>query len=136
MSNTDNDLLVDENLDKVSEYFKLKGVMRTLRNDLKDSKLQKPESKELDQLNKKIKKLREGIKEDETVKELTDKLQTSKERMDLIKELIRVELLDKGQEEVKKDGRKLKLVSTLKEVKDEGDKKKDNSQYKSRNIFR
>ncbi len=128
------DNLSDPNLDKVEEYFKIKGVMRTLRNDLKDHKIQMTEHEELEKLQKKVKELREKVKEDETVKELTEKLMTMKERMELLKELIRIELLETAKEEVKKDGRKLKLVSILKEMKDEADKKPNS--YKNKGPFR
>ncbi len=121
------ELLTVEGLDKVEEYFKMKDIMRTLRNDLKDLKLQKPEIEELDKILKRAKELREKIKEDESIKALEEKISTSKERMDLIKELIRIDLLEKAQEEVKRNGRKLKVVSVLKEMRDgegEGKKKK------------
>jgi len=118
------DELSAENLDKVEEYFRLKDVSRTLRNDLKDLKIQMPETEELDKLNKKVKELRETIKNNENIRVLTEKIQGSKERMELLKELIRIELLESAQEEVKRNGRKLKIVNILREMKDEGDKKK------------
>lgn len=118
------DLLSDPNLDKVGEYFKLKGVMRTLRNDLKDLKVQLPEYEELDKLAKRVKELRTKIKDDEQVKELTEKLQTTKERLELLKELIRIELLETAREEVKREGRKLRIINILREMRDEDDKKK------------
>jgi hypothetical protein len=124
VSDSTNDILSDENLDKVAEYFKIKGVLRTLRNDIKDLKIQIPENEELDKLGKKIKELREKIKDNEEVKILTEKIQDAKERMELLKELIRIELLETAREEVKKDGRKLKIVNILREMKDEAEKKK------------
>ncbi|MBE2280690.1 MAG: hypothetical protein IAE91_09880 [Ignavibacteriaceae bacterium] len=124
---SNDELLTAEGLDKVEEYFKMKDILRTLRNDLKDLKLQNPEVEELDKLSKRVKEIREKIKDDESIKALEEKISTSKERMDLIKELIRIDLLEKAQEEVKRNGRKLKVVSVLKEMKDgegEGKKKK------------
>lgn len=121
------ELLTVEGLDKVEEYFKMKDIMRVLRNDLKDLKLQNPEVEELDKLLKRVKEIREKVKEDESVKALEEKISASKERMDLLKELIRIDLLEKAQEEVKRNGRKLKVVSVLKEMRDgenEGKKKK------------
>jgi flagellar motor protein MotB len=124
MSNPNDDLLTGSSVDKVEEYFKLKGVVRTLRNDLKDYKIQHPDNQELEKVNKKVKELREKIKEDETIKELNEKISVTKERVELVKELIRLELLENSQEEVKKNGRKLKLIYILKELKDEEEKKK------------
>lgn len=121
------ELLTVEGLDKVEEYFKMKDIMRNLRNDLKDLKLQNPDIEELDQLTKRVKEIREKVKEEESIKLLEEKISNSKERLDLLKELIRIDLLEKAQEEVKRNGRKLKVVSVLKEMRDgenEGKKKK------------
>lgn len=119
---SDHKYLEDPDLNKVEEYFKQKGIIRTLRSDLKDHKAQMEEVQELEKLMKRVKELREKIKEDETVRNLTEKIQTTKERQDLLKELIRIDLLESGQEEVKHNGRKLKLVNNIKELKDEDDK--------------
>lgn len=127
-ANISNDeLLSVEGLDKVEEYFKMKDIMRNLRNDLKDLKLQNPDIEELDKLTKRVKEIREKVKEEESIKLLEEKISNSKERLDLLKELIRIDLLEKAQEEVKRNGRKLKVVSVLKEMRDgesEGKKKK------------
>jgi hypothetical protein len=132
MSNikSNDDLLTDSNIDKVGEYFKLKGVMRTLRTDIKDIKASMDAQMELDKIMKKVKELRDKVKGDETIFELTEKLSTTKERSELLKELIRIDLIESAQEEVKKDGRKLKLVHVLKEVKDN---EKDKKPFKKRN---
>lgn len=135
MSNPQDELLSNPNLNKVEEYFKLKGVIRTLRNDLKDYRAQKEEVRELEKLTKKSKELREKIKEDETIHELSEKISTSKERLDLIREMIRIELLETSREEVKHNGRKLKLVNILKEMKDEATDVKAKSS-KGGSIFR
>lgn len=138
VSEEDLGMLSDENLDKVEEYFRLKGVMRTLRNDLKDHKAQMTDNQELDQLSKKVKELREKVKDDETVKTLTEKMQTTKERVELLKELIRIELLETAKEEVKRHGRKLKLVHILKEMKDQDENAGKKKQFKGggKSIFR
>lgn len=133
MSDND-DLLSNDKIDKVAEYFKLKSTMKNLRNDLKDLKIQKDEYKELEELMKKVKPLREKLKEDETIKELTEKISLLKERGDLIKELIRIELLENALEEVKREGKKLKLVYILKELKD--NEKEDDKKKPSRPVFR
>ena len=130
MSN--DDLLSNADLDKVEEYFKMKDAIRVLRNDLKDLKVQKAENQELEKLLKKVKELREDVKDDENIKTLAEKIMTMKERMDLLKELIRIELLDKAQEEVKRNGRKLRIVSILREMKDQENAKK--SPFKKRLI--
>lgn len=119
---SDTKYLEDPNLDKVEEYFRQKDVARTLRNDLKDLQLQFPETEELSKLLKRVKEIREKINDDDSIKALKEKLATTKERMDLLKELIRIELLEKAQDEVKRNGRKLKLVNNIKEFRDDGEK--------------
>lgn len=117
----DND--IPENpTDRATEYFELKEQARALRADLKDIQTQHEDYLELEELNKKAKILREKIKDDNDIKTLKAKIEQIKERMDLIKELIRIELIDTAQEEVVRDGRKLKLVYILKEMKDHEDK--------------
>ncbi len=119
MSDPTQQIVSDPNLDKVTEYFKTKDALRTIRNDVKDLKAQHEDYQELEELNKKVKELRENIKNEETINELKEKEGTLKERMDLLKEMIRIELIEKGQEEVTHDGKKLKLMNILKELKDE-----------------
>lgn len=110
-----------QNPNQVQEYFDLKEQIKTLRADLKDITTQHEHFQEREELKKKVKLLNEEIKDDEDIKGLKAKIDQIKERMDLLKELIRIELIDTAQEEVKKDGRKLKLVYVLKEMKDEND---------------
>jgi Xaa-Pro aminopeptidase len=116
-------LLEDPNLDKVEEYFKAKDSIRILRRDLKDLKDQMPEMQELEKLMKKVKELREIIKDNEDIKAIQEKVQTTKERQDLLLELIRIDMLERGQDEIKRNGRKLKIVNKLRELKDESDQK-------------
>lgn len=125
MANDNSDILDDSNLDKVEEYFKTKKQMQTFRRDLKDIKSQMEEFMEMEKIGKKARELREKLKADETIHEMTEKISTLKERMDLLKEIIRIELIDSGKEEVKRDGRKLKLVYVVKEGKDDALGKKD-----------
>lgn len=116
--------LLGEVVDKVEEYFKLKGVLRTLRADLKDIQAQDEYYTELEKIMKRAKELREKIAGNEDIMNLKEKIQTTKERQDLLKELIRIELLEEGKEEVEKDDRKLKLLYILKELKNENRGKK------------
>lgn len=111
--------LLGEVVDKVDEYFKLKSTLKTLRTDLKDIQAQDEYYVELEKIMKRVKELREKIAGNKDIMDLKEKIQTTKERQDLIKELIRIELLDEGKEEVEKDDRKLKLLYILKELKNE-----------------
>ena len=119
MAKDNSDILDDSNLDKVDEYFKTKGQLKTMRGDLKDIKTQMEDYIEMEKVGKKARELREKLKADETIHEMSEKISMLKERMDLLKEMIRIDLIDSGKEEVKKDGRKLKLVYIVKEGKDD-----------------
>ncbi|KXK25884.1 MAG: hypothetical protein TR69_WS6001001490 [candidate division WS6 bacterium OLB20] len=111
--------LSDDNPDKVAEYFETKRVIKTLRRDLKDYKDNHELADEFEALNKKVKEIRDKIKTTDEIAIVTEKIATLKERMDLLKEIIKMELMQLEQEEIKHDGRKLKLIQTLKEMKDE-----------------
>lgn len=115
----DNQVLDDTNPDKLEEYFKTKETVKTLRVDLKDLKEEHPDFKEMEELNKQVKNLREKIKNDENIRIVSDKISTLKERMDLLKEIIKMEMKETENTEVKMNGRKLKIVEVLKEMKDE-----------------
>lgn len=104
--------------DNASEYFQLKNTLKTLRADLKDFQIQQEDYEELQKLIKKAKELREKVNDDENIKQTKEKISQLKERMDLLKELIRVDLIENALEEVKKDGKTLKLVYILKELTD------------------
>lgn len=110
---------IDDSIDKISEYFQIKGTLKTLRGDLKDLKENHEDYDELKRLQEKVKLLRQRIKDNEDIHILEDKIGMLKERQDLIKEIIKAELIDSAEEEIKHDGRKLKLIQTLKEMKDE-----------------
>mgnify|MGYP000329421628 CR=1 FL=1 len=117
--------MAEQDFDKVTEYFRIKKAQKTLRKDLKEKKIQHSNHQEIEELTKKLKALREEVKEDEQIKELKDKLDQLKERLDLMKEMIRIELIENAQEEVRKEDedKKLKLVYVLKEMKKDDNKK-------------
>ncbi len=106
--------------DKLGEYFQIKDQLRTLRGDLRDLKEEHKDYAELDELTKQIKVLRENIKNDENIRIVQEKIADLKERQELLKEIIKVEMKETDQTEVKMNGRKLKLIDILKEMKDEG----------------
>lgn len=123
-----NDLILDDGehvdieadgVDRVEQYFELKELAKTLRQDIKDMKEQHDDWEELQELKKQVKDINENIKGMEDIRIVDEKLKGVKEKMGLIKEIIMTELIETGAEEVKKDGRKLKLVQTIKEMKDD-----------------
>lgn len=111
--------LDDQNPDKAEEYFKTKQQLKTLRSDLRDLKDQHERNDEIKELSEKLRRLRSEVANQEDIRALSDKISTLKERMDLLKDIIKMELIESEQEEVKREGYKLKLIQTLKEMRDE-----------------
>lgn len=111
--------ITESSTDKVDEYFKLKKALSEMRKDLKDKTTQHPDYDEMQKAKKKAKELGDTVKDDEDIALMREKTKQIKERMDLLKEIIRINLIEEGQEKVKQDGKALKLVYVLKEVKDE-----------------
>lgn len=109
--------LSEEGLNKAAEYFKIKKAMTELRRDKADLMSQHSRYQEMQKMAKQIKEIRDEIKEDEMIKEITEKLSEQKERMDLLKEMIRIELIENSAEEVVQDGKVLKLIYVVKETK-------------------
>jgi hypothetical protein len=108
-----------DGIDKTKEYFKIKKALKDLRNDIKDLTTQHEDYEESQKLAKKLKELRDRIKSDEKIKELSERSPVLKERGELLKEMIRIELIENAMEEVKSEGKKLKLVYVLKELRDD-----------------
>ncbi len=104
---------------RVEEYFEAKKTLKNLRRDLKEIKENHPEFDELKQITEKAKIVRTKIKDDEEIKVLEEKTAGLKDRMDLLKEIIRAEMIEEDRTEITQDGQKLKLVPILKEIKEE-----------------
>ncbi len=111
--------LSDDNPDKVEEYFSTKRVIKDLRAELKEFKENHKDALEAEKINKQLKLLRDKIKNQTEIKILTDKIANLTERLELLKEIIKVQLLELEVEEIKHEGRKLKLVKVLKEMRDQ-----------------
>jgi hypothetical protein len=93
-------------------------VVKELRAELKEFKESHEDFTKADKLAKELKILREKIANQTEVRILSDKIATLNERMELLKEIIKMQLLELNQEEIAHDGRKLKLVKVLKEMRD------------------
>jgi protein subunit release factor A len=109
----------EEGADRATEYFELKRVKKTLSDDLKDLTQNHENFEEAEKMKKELKILRDKINDNEDIRLIKEKVATIKERMELIKEIIKNELMETEEKEVKREGRKLKLVEVLKEMKDE-----------------
>jgi len=112
-------ILDDKNPDKAEEYFKTKEEAKTFRADLRELKEEHENTKEIDELAEKLKKLRSEVNNDENIRILSDKISTLRERMGLLRDIIKMQLIEAEEKEVKRDGRILKIVQVLKEMKEE-----------------
>ncbi len=121
---------LDQN--KIEEYFQLKSSLKTIRRDLSEMKKEHEANDELKQLKEKAKLLKNKIKNDEEIYQVQQKLDNLNERIKLLKEIIKAELIQNNKNEVKREGRKLKIVPVLKEVKDEDDE--NNKSFRTNNI--
>ncbi|MBN1332047.1 hypothetical protein JW978_04150 [Candidatus Dojkabacteria bacterium] len=111
--------LDEENTNRIEEYFKTKDAIRTFRNDLKELKETHEDAENLKNLSEEVKNLRKKINDTEDIRIISDKISGLKERMDLLKDIIYAELKETDEKEVKMNGRKLKIIEVLKEMKDE-----------------
>lgn len=117
----DDDKQAVESADKAGEYFQLRRALKDMRAELRALREEHPDTEELKQLTEKAKRLRLKIREDEQISKLQRDIETANERSKLLKEIIKAELIETEQDEVVRDGRKLKLVREIKEMKDEPD---------------
>lgn len=104
--------------EKVNEYFHLKSAVKDMRQELRGLREEHPDNEELKQVAEKAKRLRLKIKEDEKIGSIQRDVDTANERMKLLKEIIKANLLQNNLEEIKYEGRVLKLVPQLKDVRD------------------
>lgn len=105
--------------ERADEYFRIRSTLKTLRGDLKDLKDEHPDYEDLKKVVEKAKQVRMKIDSDENIHALKEKIGGLKERQELLKEIIKIQLIDEALDEVTNNGRKLKLVQVLKEMKDE-----------------
>jgi len=103
----------------VEDYFKVKRLLKELNADLRDAKKNHELAEEIEELSKKLKKLRRDLMADQLIDELKEEIDTHKERMSLLKDIIKQEMIETETETVPFDGRVLKLVPTMKEGKDQ-----------------
>lgn len=103
----------------VEEYFKIKRMLKELNGDLRDFKKNHDLHEEIEEFAKKLKKMRNDLMSEQVIVDLKEEIDSAKERLGLLKEIIRQEMLDEGTDEVPFEGRKIKLVQVMKEVKDE-----------------
>lgn len=105
--------------ENVEEYFKVKRTLKEMNADLRDAKKNHPLQEEIEEITKKVKQTRKDLMADPIILDLKDEIDTLKERFNLLKDIIKQEMLEQETEEVQFDGRKIKLVRVMKEVRDQ-----------------
>lgn len=99
---------------KVDEYFELRDQIRTIKADLKDLIDNHDNTERIEELKKEMKELKEQMKEDEGITAIQDKIKDLKERQDLLKEIILVEMKESGQEKIEYKGNEIIIAENLK----------------------
>ena len=105
--------------ENVKEYFKVKRTLKELNADLRDAKKNHVMQEELEEVNKKVKQLRKELMSDPIVLDLKDEVDVLKERFSLLKDIIKQEMIDQKTDEVQFEGRKIKIIQVMKEVRDQ-----------------
>ncbi len=108
----------------VEEYFKLKKSIKELNGDIRDAQKNHALAEEIEEASKKLKEARAHLSSDPMITDLKEEVDAMKERFNLIKDIIKQELIDEGQDRVEYDGRVISLVKVMKEGKDEEEEKK------------
>lgn len=101
---------------RFEEYLKLRQEIKALKYDITNYDRQFNNSTDIKQMKYKLKKLRENhIRKS---KDIREKIKTLKERQGLVLDILRVEMLEAGQNEIvdKTTNVKIKLVQLLKIV--------------------
>lgn len=108
----------------LEEYFKLKRLLKELRADLKAETENHDLTEEIKEINLKVKKLRKDLNADPVITDIKDEIDTNKERFDLLKDIIKQEMIDSEVETVEFEGRSINLVKVMKEGKQKDEKGK------------
>lgn len=101
-------------IDKFREYLEQAEVVKTLNADLKDATQSHERYEELEQLSKEVKRIRDEIANVTEVALIKEKRDGAKERLGLLKEILLAEMAEAGQSEVEFEGKKAKIISTMK----------------------
>ncbi|MBN1618468.1 hypothetical protein JW887_03945 [Candidatus Dojkabacteria bacterium] len=110
----------EENIDVLTdEYFQNKDLLITLRDDIKEAQEKHPEFENLNKLNEQTRAIRKRMKVDEELENLNEKASAIRDRQKLLKEVIAFKLVEKGEEEIVRGNKKLKVTPNLKEMKNE-----------------
>ncbi len=124
LHNNDNEDIVEMTAEsRLEEFFSLQQLARTLRKELRDLKCQSEFFNEWEELTRKATELSKKMKEEDNIKYIKEKLSNVKERIGLITELIKLDMIKNGKEEIEKNGKKLKILTVVKEVKNNKKKK-------------
>lgn len=100
--------------EKFKEYLEQAEVVKTVNRDLRDAMRTHELYPEIEKLAKELKQLREKLTSVTEIALIKEKRDGARERLGLLKDILIAEMNESGENEVKLEGKKAKLVATMK----------------------
>jgi len=101
-------------VDRLKEYLEQIDVVRTLNADVRDINQSNELYPEIEKLSKELKVLKNKLDNVEEVAQTKEKRDGARERLGLLKDMLLAEMTETGETEVSFEGKKAKLISTMK----------------------
>jgi|GEM_PF-6854849 len=101
-------------VDRFKDYLDQADVVKVLNADLKDATKGHELTPELDIIQKQAKEIKGKLDNVTEIALIKEKRDGARERLDLLKEILFTEMSEAGQNEVEFEGKKVKIVSTVK----------------------
>lgn len=100
--------------EKFKEYLDQAEVVKTLNRDLRDVQQGHELYPEIEKLSKELKQIREKLGSVTEIALIKEKRDGARERLGLLKDILMAEMNEAGEQEVKLEGKRAKLVATMK----------------------
>jgi hypothetical protein len=105
-------------VDKFKEYLEQAEVVKTLNRDLRETTQSHELYPQIEKLSKELKQLREKLSNVTEIALIKEKRDDARERQNLLKDILLAEMNESGEDEITYEGKKARLVSTMKFEKD------------------
>lgn len=100
--------------EKFKEYLEQAEIVKTLNADLRDATQSHEIYPELEKIMKEVKQLRDKLANVTEIALIKEKRDGAKERLGLLKDILLAEMNEAGKTEVKVEGKKAKIVASMK----------------------
>jgi DNA-binding transcriptional regulator GbsR (MarR family) len=100
--------------DKFKEYLDQAEVVKTLNADLRDASKSHDLNPEIEQMQKELKQIKEKLAAVTEIALIKEKRDGARERLNLLKDILMAEMSQAGEQEVTLNGKKAKIVPTMK----------------------